>query len=369
MSNFTQRLVKKFNNEDVIAFADKDGFRDIKSWTHTGSPELDYNLNTFGFPTGIIELAGKSKSGKTTLGLMGMKHFMKENPNGVVVILSSENRDNKDYAEKLGIKTEDVLIIKVRYVEAMFMQVKTLIEEVKKICKEEKTQLPNFYFLWDSLGATLSKSELDTMEVNVTEMEKKAAKGEELSELKHEKIGAFAKPAKMFAKFLLGEMYDKNIHFIMLNHQYDKMGGNGGRQSTGGEWVELFPTMRLVTSVIETIQLEEKDGDVTNKVDVGQVTQVKVVKNDFGPRVTTNVEIILGYGICLSQRDIEYGITKGIIKKEGVRKHTFLGKMTWSTKREFYDLYRNGDKLLPILEKKLAEARKKDVSEKRGLND
>ena len=93
------KIVQKFNSEDVIKFSDKDGFKDIKSWAHTGSPTLDYNLRTFGLPTGIIEIAGKSRSGKTTLGLMAMKYFLQENPDdGIAVILSSENRDNKDYA-------------------------------------------------------------------------------------------------------------------------------------------------------------------------------------------------------------------------------------------------------------------------------
>mgnify|MGYP001391754912 CR=1 FL=1 len=46
------KIVQKFNSEDVIKFSDKDGFKDVKSWAHTGSPTLDYNLHTFGLPTG-----------------------------------------------------------------------------------------------------------------------------------------------------------------------------------------------------------------------------------------------------------------------------------------------------------------------------
>jgi RecA/RadA recombinase len=357
------RIVKKFNGEDVIIFSEKDGFKEIKSWSHTGSSELDYNLSTFGFPTGIIELAGKSRSGKTTLGLIGMLHFLANNPNGLAVILSSENRDNKDYANKLGLDAKRVLIIKVRYVEKMFLQVKGLINETKVYFKEMGIkEKPKFYFLWDSLGATLSKSELDTMEENLSIMDKKLSKGDDIAELKHEKIGAFAKPAKMFAKFLLGEMYDLPIHFIMLNHQYDKIQGHG-RQSTGGEWVELFPCLRLTTALKETIKLDE--------VVVGQITQVKCEKNDFGPRKSTDIEIILGYGICLSESDITYGVSKGIIVKEGVRKHSFLGgKVSWSTKRDFYNLYYDRNKFLPILHKKIMEARRKDLlNEKYGDNE
>ena len=77
--------IKVFANfEDVIKFEDKDGFKEIKSWAHTGSPTLDYNLRTFGLPTGIIEIAGRSRSGKTTLGLVAMglcligRHFAQQ---------------------------------------------------------------------------------------------------------------------------------------------------------------------------------------------------------------------------------------------------------------------------------------------------
>ena len=309
-------LVKRFNNEDVIKFSQKDGFKEIKSWAHTGSPELDYNLYTFGLPTGIIEIAGKSRSGKTTLGLMAMKNFQKEHPDdGVVIILSSENRDNKDYARSIGINTNNVIIVKIRYVEKMFMMVKKIIDDTVDLFQKNKMGVPAFFFLWDSIGATLSKSELDTMDENTDMMEKKFEKGEDLEKLKHEKVGAFAKSAKMFAKFLLGEMYDKTIHFVMLNHQYETistMGGPASRKSTGGEWVELLPCIRLSMKLIGHEKIDD--------IEVAQITEVKVVKNDFGSRKKTNIRILLGKGIILSEEDIDYALSKGILKKESAKK-------------------------------------------------
>ena len=125
MGSIIDEIVSKFNSEDVIKFSKKDGFKEIKSWAHTGSPTLDFNLRTFGFPTGITEVAGKSRSGKTTLALMGMMNFMKENPDdGIAVILSSENRDNKDYALQLGLPISKIIIVKIRFVEGMFLMIK-----------------------------------------------------------------------------------------------------------------------------------------------------------------------------------------------------------------------------------------------------
>lgn len=357
MPSLIDKIVKKFNNEDVIKFSEKDGFKECKSWCHTGSPTLDFNLRTFGLPTGIIEIAGKSRSGKTTLGLMAMKSFLKENPkDGVAVILSSENRDNKDYALQLGIDVERIIIMKIRYVEKMFMMVKKLLDDVDTLFAEEKMGKPKFFFLWDSLGATLSKSELDTMEENTETMSKKFDRGDDITDLKHEKVGAFAKSAKMFSKFILGEMYSRTIHFVMLNHQYDSIGGLGmpTRVSTGGEWVQLMPCLRLSMKLIGHEKIDNEE--------VAQITEVKVVKNDFGSRKKTNIRILLGYGIILSDEDIEYALETGILKKEGVKKISFMnGKLTWKSPRELFALYEEHNKFLNVLHAKIKSAMQKDL--------
>lgn len=351
------RIVQKFNSEDVIKFSDKDGFKDIKSWAHTGSPTLDYNLRTFGLPTGIIEIAGKSRSGKTTLGLMAMKYFLQENPDdGIAVILSSENRDNKDYALQLGLPVSRIIIVKVKYVEAMFMQVKKLIMDADEVMKEMKMK-PKFFFLWDSLGATLSKSELDTMEENTKRMEKELQRGTEVEdiELKNEKMMAFAKEAKKFAKSIMSEMYTHVMHFVMLNHQYEQSTmGVTTRKSTGGEWVELMPTLRL--------SMKLKNHEKIDDVEVAQITEVKVVKNDFGSRKKTDIRILLGYGIILSQDDIDYALENGILKKEGAKKVSFMnGRLSWSSPRELFNLYYEHNKMLKVLHNKIKKSMQSDL--------
>lgn len=356
-NSFIDKIVKRFNSEDVIKFSEKDGFRDVKSWAHTGSPSLDYNLRTFGLPTGIIEIAGKSRSGKTTLGLMAMKSFLENNPDdGVAVILSSENRDNKDYALMLGLPVDRIIIVKIKYVEAMFLQIKKLIMDADEVFAEDKMK-PKFFFLWDSLGATLSKSELETMEENTKRMEKELQRGESVEdiELKNEKMMSFAKEAKKFAKSIMSEMYTHVMHFVMLNHQYDQSNmGITTRKSTGGEWVELMPTIRL--------SMKLKGHEKVDDVEVAQITEVKVVKNDFGSRRKTDIRILLGYGIILSQDDIDYAIERGILKKEGAKKLSFLnGKLSWSSPRELFQQYYNHNKMLNVLHNKINKAMQEDL--------
>lgn len=359
IKDIIDKVVKKFNSEDVIKFSDKDGFKDVKSWAHSGSPSLDYNLRTFGLPTGIIEIAGKSRSGKTTLGLMAMKNFLKENPeDGIAVILSSENRDNKDYALQLGLPINRIIIIKIKYLEAMFMQVKKLMIDVDEIMKAEKMK-PKFFFMWDSLGATLSKAELDTMEENNKRLEKQLEKGSGVEdiEFKNEKMMSFAKEGKKFAKSMMAEMYTHVMHFVMLNHQYDNTAPGSfvtTRKSTGGEWVELLPTMRIA--------LKLKSNEKIDDVEVAQISEVKVIKNDFGSRKATDIRILLGYGIILSQEDIDYALESGILKKEGVKKISFMnGKLSWSSPRELFKLYYEHNKLLNVLHSKIKKSMQNDL--------
>ena len=367
MSSIIEKLVKKFDSENIIKFSDKDSFSSMKSWAHTGSPTLDYNLGTFGFPTGIVELAGVSRGGKKTLALQALANFQKENKdNAICVILSSENRDNKDYAKRIGVDVDNVLIVKVTFVEEMFMLVKQIVDEVNKEYQStKKKQEPRFFFIWDSLGATLSLNERDTMEENVAMLERKMSKGELLDELKHEKIGAFAKEAKKFTKYILSLMYANIIHFVILNHTYDTITGMGvsTQKSTGGKFIEYLPTIRL--------QISTKGMERLGDEEVAQISKVKVVKNDFGSRKTTEIRILLGEGIILSQEDIEYALEAGILKLEGKKKITFLnGKLSWSSPRELFNLYHERNKLMHVLHKKIKNAMQQDLIElKRKYNE
>lgn len=357
ISNVLNKLTAKFNSDDVITFKKKDGFSEIKSWAHTGSAELNWNLRTFGLPTGIIEIAGRSRSGKTTEGLEAMKYFLAENPEtGLACILSSENRDNKDYAIQLGVDISRVVIIKIRYVEQMFVRVSKFVKDAHALFEEtDIKEKPRFFFLWDSLGATLSKAEYDALRANVENMDKAAAKGEELEKLQEPKMMAFAKSAKMFAKGLVGLCYTNVIHFVILNHQYEQnVMGVTSRKSTGGEWVELMPTLRLQMRVTEMKKIDD--------VEVAQISEVKVIKNDFGSRQKTYIRILLGYGIILSEEDIEYAVERGIIQKPSKTVYAFMnGKLKWKSDRELYQLYYDQNPLLATLEKVICTARNKDL--------
>ena len=71
--------------------------------------------------------------------------------------------------------------------------------------------------------------------------------------------------------------------------------------------------------------------------------------------------MLLGVGIIISKADIEYAIEKGILKREGARKISYLNKMSWSTRREYFKLYEDNNKSLPLLRDKIMTERHKDI--------
>jgi hypothetical protein len=96
--------------------------------------------------------------------------------------------------------------------------------------------------------------------------------------------------------------------------------------------------------------------------EVAQISVVKVIKNDFGSRRKTEIRILLGEGVILSQDDIDYALEVGILKKDGVKKITFMnGKLSWSSPREFFKLYYDRNKFLPILHKQINKAMQNDL--------
>lgn len=360
------RLIDSVGGKDSQKLSQRNYFKDEdRIWAHTGSPELELNLGGFGFPVGITEVAGASKSGKTTLALTGLKHFQRAYPEGICIILSSEERENDLYARNIGVDTDNVIVIRSRFVEDLFFKLQTYIDEIDKIWSEENEGKPKIFVMWDSVGATNSRAELATFKENVTIHQKNQEKGTK-TDFKHAKMADFAKTSKMCVKAILAQLYEKQIVFVCINHLIaDISNPNGGTTSTGGTWIEFLPTLRLKLKRVKWEVLEIAGSNEQ----VAQITKVEVEKNDFGSRRATEIEILLGWGIVLSATDIDYAVEKGIIKKEGARKMSYLGKMTWSTKREFYNLYKSNHKLLPILHEKIAKSIHADILEAKNLDD
>lgn len=352
---------------DIERLSESNYFKESNVWCTTGVPELDWNLRSFGFTKGIVEIAGESQSGKSTLSYTAMRFFQKQFPECFCFILSSEQRENYQYIAKIGVDTSKVIVIKSKFLEDLFYKLQDNLDAIEEIWQASGNEgKPKIMVVWDSVGNTQSRQELAAFKENVKLYKKYKGKAED-PEYKHAVMAAFAKQAKMHIKAITAQLYDKDILLLCLNVLTANLASPvGGKTSPGGSWLEFNPYMRFKMARIGWEYLEI-DGE---KEKVAQYTKVQIEKNDFGTRRNTIMEICVGAGIVLNKVDIAYAIEKGILKQEGAKKISFLGgKLKWSTKREFYNLYKEGNKLLPILHEKIIEKRHADIAiEKQNIN-
>lgn len=358
MNNFISKVTSQLEKFGTGSVKDTNPLVDEEIWVDTGIPELNFNLKTFGIKKGLIEISGQSTAGKTTLGLQIARNFMLKNKNAICIFMLSEERLNNDYVKRLGVPIERTFIVKSKMLEDLFYKTQIYINKIEKIWTSEKMSgKPAIILLWDSIGATNSRAELETFKENVTEYSKSVEK-DTAFKMKHAKMADFAKSARTCVKAILAQLYEKNIIFITLNHLTANLDPMAKKKdtSTGGTWREFFCWLRIEMKVnkLKTSKLKI-DGERW-----GQVSTIKIVKNDFGGYVDTDAKMCVGYGYTLNDNDIEFALQKGILKLEN-NKYIFMGNLIWNSPRSFFKLYRESNPLLKILHKKVYDARNNDL--------
>lgn len=350
-----KKLEKGKDSDKVKTFSNNDVFKNASNWLPTGIPVLDLKLNTFGYPVGITEIRGESKSGKTTLGMHALKTFQEKfGDDGVAVILSTERRDNKVYAQSIGVDTDKILLINCTSIEDVFNTAANIIKQVNSVWLEEgKSGKPKFLFLWDSLGASISAQEKAKMD--------ECAEGDDEDSYKVA-MGAAARAIKRGFRYITSKIYDFDIFFLIINHTYNSMSGYGGKESYGGTGIEFFPSLRL--NVTRTGFVKASDDKI------GQTSVIEVVKSDFDSYLgKIQMEINFGKGYVLTPEELDFACENNLLEKVGKNGYSFMnGKLEWNTKRKYYDLYNSENPLMKILVKKVTKLMHEEVSNRRGLN-
>lgn len=349
--NLLDKIVKELDSDKVFKFSEVDAFTDVFSWVSTGSPYLDYGLNTHGYPNGIIECRGKSQSGKTTFSLEAMKCCIKQyKDKAVVVILSSERRDNRELAEMIGLKVDDVLIVRTKTIEEVFNSISRIIDSAKT-ANGGTTEGLRFFFVWDSIGQTVSKQEADAL---LTRKENKKKD----DDTKSAAMGSAARANSLGLRGLVSMLDDVDLTLFMINRAYENI-GSVGKTSYGGTAIEFYPTIRM--------DLTRKEGIKIGEEEVGQITKVNVFKTDFSkPKQVFEIEIGYGYGIVMGQKDIELGIELGVLDKNGVNGAMFNDKLKWTSRRGLYNHYEDKNPMLEVMMQKMYKAVHTKVNEERA---
>ena len=249
--------------------------------TSTGSIVLDIALGIGGLPKGrIIEIYGPESSGKTTLTLHCVAEEQKKG--GVCAFVDAEHALDPQYARKLGVNLEELLISQPDTGEQALEITDTLVRSgaVSMV-------------VVDSVAALTPKSELE-------------------GDMGDAQVGAQARLMSQAMRKLTGSISKSNCMVIFINQIRMKIGVMFGspETTTGGNALKFYSSVRLDIRRIGAL----KDRDEV----VGNATRVKVVKNKVAPPFKqVEFDIMYGEGISKMGELIDLGVKGGFVEKSG----------------------------------------------------
>jgi len=247
----------------------------------TGSLGLDIALGIGGLPKGrIVEVYGPESSGKTTLTLQVIAEAQKKG--GTAAFVDAEHALDPQYAEKLGVQMDDLIVSQPdtgeQALEVAEMLVRSGAVDVLVI---------------DSVAALTPKAEIE-------------------GEMGDSHVGLQARLLSQAMRKLTGAIKQTNCLVIFINQIRMKIGVMFGspETTTGGNALKFYASVRLDIRRIGAI----KDGDEV----VGNETRVKVVKNKVSPPFKqAEFQIMYGAGIYHMGEVIDWGVKLNLVDKSG----------------------------------------------------
>ncbi len=247
----------------------------------TGSLGLDLALGIMGLPKGrVVEIFGPESSGKTTLTLQVIAECQKQG--GTAAFIDAEHALDPIYAEKIGVKIDDLLLSQPdtgeQALEVADIMVKSGGVDVLVI---------------DSVAALVPRAEIE-------------------GEMGDHHVGLQARLMSQALRKITGNIKKSNTLVIFINQIRMKIGVMFGSPETtsGGNALKFYSSVRLDIRRIGTV----KDGDEV----AGNETRVKVVKNKVSPPFRqAEFQILYNKGINRAGEIIDIGVEKKILEKAG----------------------------------------------------
>lgn len=262
------RGMKGVNKDDFAMFSEEIVATPIKEFISTGSLAIDQQMGG-GWPVGrICELASWEGVGKSTL--LDMSCAQVQRMGGIACLIDSEKARNPKYTERLGVDLDKMIAAEVDTLEEGFEQIEKMLA-VQEMMKKKHGEPPPMLIVWDSIGGTPSKAELQGA-----------------SDDKH--VGSAARVIKQNLRRLTQRIAELRVALVCANHFYEKIGGFGGLTSYGGSGIRYFSTVRLWLT---------RTGNVTvsNRV-VGHTVKAKLKKTRVrNPVEPIEAALIYGSGI------------------------------------------------------------------------
>jgi recombination protein RecA len=248
---------------------------------HSGSLLIDNVLGIGGYPKGrIIEIYGPESSGKTTLALSAIAECQKAG--GRAAFVDAEHAIDPNYAQKLGVDTDELILSQPDHGEQA-------LEIVEMLARSEAIDI----IVVDSVAALVPQSELD-------------------GEMTDSNVGAHARLMSKAMRKLAGVLNKSNCTVIFINQLREKVGVIYGNPevTTGGRALKFYATIRIDIRKADAI----KDGDQI----IGNQVNVKIVKNKVAPPYKScKVDLIFGEGFSKLGEVLDLALQYGFAKKLG----------------------------------------------------